>query len=817
MKNGTKRRWIVGVALLCLLVTLGALAVPGLASDPVTVELYRSDLGKEDSLDISVREKEEYGVRFSATAAIERLEVYVKRARFTGGKMQCSLYAWEGNYARTIRSTPLVQAQVDFRAKTWVGIDVPKDQAGSGEWLFVINNVNGTCELQKGKTAKDQVELYFAQQKMSGALATRVRYASTPDNLLGNLSESVVEDRFLAKPDTWVATDGLDRTLPTNVQTGDVREEKFVGMFFWTWHTAFSYKTIGNVTQIMREHPEIINDYTSKLWGNKQTYFWDEPYYGYTDGTDPWVYAKQAEMLADAGVDVIIFDQTNGTEIFKEALFTLLETFSAARANGMRTPQVSFLLPFWDKGWNATQLRQLYDEIFSVGKYQDLWFYWKGKPLVMGYPDDLKKNNETDAEILDFFTFRPGQPLYRVEQTKQGQWGWLSIYPQDVYYNADGTPEQITVGVAQNCNSQNGATTSMNGKGVYGRTWSGKNMAYDSRENAKLYGANFAEQFEYALEVDPEFIFVTGWNEWRADRYESWGGVTNGFPDTFNDEYSRDLEPTKGELKDHYYYQLVSFIRRYKGTSANTPGSSTIIDIYAEEDQWANVGPYFASYSGDTFDRDGKGFDNLTYQDQSGRNDIVGAKLTYDKDYVYFMVETAEDLTPSSDPAWMRLFLDVQGQDLPNWETFDYVINRVNPGEKAIVERSTGGWNWEQVGEAEYTVSGRRLQIKVARSLLGIAGEDNFVLNFKWSDNMQAEGDIMDFYVSGDVAPNGRFKYQYLASGASLQALGGNSGESDGSILTVVFVILCVLLAIGIVACVVLILQKKPPKTNENP
>lgn len=46
--------------------------------------------------------------------------------------------------------------------------------------------------------------------------------------------------------------------------------------------------------------------------------------------------------------------------------------------------------------------------------------------------------------------------------------------------------------------------------------------------------------------------------------------------------------------------------------------------------------------------------------------------------------------------------------------------------------------------------------------MLGIESED-FILNFKWSDNMQTDGDVMDFYVHGDAAPGGRYKYQFAA------------------------------------------------------
>ncbi len=807
------RRIVYAFLLLCAMGTLLVLSVPGLAQNdsPITVDLYRGDLGEGEQLDLSTTEQEVYGIRLHANAALERVEVYVQNVRVAGSRMVFSFYRWESNYAKTVKNDPVYRQQIEgYTRKNWAGTDIPSGTIGEGEWLIVLSDFGGATMLQKCKTKIDDVQLYFAQQEMNGAIMSRVRYASTPDTLFGPLSQSQEEERFLAAPDTWAATDGLGRTLPTNADTGGVRENKFVGMFFWTWHSSFSNTTSANVTEILAEHPDIVHDYTSRYWGGKYSYFWNEPIYGYYDGKDPWVFRRQAELLADAGVDVIIFDQTNGTDTFQEGLTVLLETFAQARADGIRTPQVSFLLPFWDKDSTVVQLRKLYETIFSVGKYQDLWFYWKGKPLVMGYPDKLSPSNEVEAEILDFFTYRPGQPYYKLhEPAAQGQWGWLSLYPQDVYYNEDGTPEQITVGVAQNCNSKDGATTAMNGEGVFGRTYSALLNGYDARENAKLYGANFAEQFEYALEVDPEFIFITGWNEWRAGRYETWGGVENAFPDTFDDTYSRDLEPSKGDLKDHYYYQMVAFIRRYKGTSVNTTGTGGgTIDIHSETDQWESVSPYFASYPGDTFHRDAGGYDQYHYEDQTGRNDIIGAKVTYDEEFVYFLVETAEDLTPSSDPAWMRLFLDVEGQDIPNWETFDYVINRVNPGEKAVVERSTGGWNWEQIGEAEYRVSGCRLQLKVSRELLGITSED-FVLNFKWSDNMQTEGDIMDFYVSGDVAPGGRFKYQFFAG----EVLGSGTDEPV-SLLVWPWVAGGIAALVAVAACILLFLRKKRAKSS---
>ena len=53
------------------------------------------------------------------------------------------------------------------------------------------------------------------------------------------------------------------------------------------------------------------------------------------------------------------------------------------------------------------------------------------------------------------------------------------------------------------------------------------------------------------------------------------------------------------------------------------------------------------------------------------------------------------------------------------------------------------------------------LVVKIPKSYLGITG-DKFTVNFKWNDNMQNDGDVMDFYSNGDTAPGGRFMYSYV-------------------------------------------------------
>ncbi|MPN63029.1 hypothetical protein SDC9_210783 [bioreactor metagenome] len=52
------------------------------------------------------------------------------------------------------------------------------------------------------------------------------------------------------------------------------------------------------------------------------------------------------------------------------------------------------------------------------------------------------------------------------------------------------------------------------------------------------------------------------------------------------------------------------------------------------------------------------------------------------------------------------------------------------------------------------------MEISIPRSALALTNKKlNF--EFKWADNIQEAGDIMDFYLSGDVAPAGRYNFVY--------------------------------------------------------
>ena len=491
---------------------------------------------------------------------------------------------------------------------------------------------------------------------------------------------------------------------------------------------------------------------------------------GYYKTTDPWVLRKHAEMLADAGVDAVFFDCTNGSQTWRESYEALMKTWDQAQKDGVNVPKIAFMLPFAPVQHSLVSLRQLYEEVYEPEFYKNLWFMWEGKPCIMAYPDNLT-DSPKDKAIAVFFTFRPPQAGYYTDgpiATRYDEWSWLQIYPQHGFAKkADGTFEQISVGVAQNTSpDKKGRCGAFNVKDAYGRNFSVL-KGFDPRVDGYLYGWNFQEQWNRALELDPELVFVTGWNEYIAGMHtpaDGWNGFPFSFVDQYNWNCSRDIEPNAGwgDKGDVYYLQLVDNVRKFKGMYRQEKASAPKTIRIGRADGWDDVAPYFASYKGNTMHRRHKGYGGNVYENNSGRNDIVGAKVARDADNVYFYVETADKLTPATDRNWMMLFIDVDRDKTTGWNGYDFIVNRTSPhGKKAVIEKNVGGrWEWEAVGESKFAVNGNKLELAIAKQLMNLTGDD-VDIEFKWNDNMQENGNIMDFYINGDTAPGGRFNYVY--------------------------------------------------------
>ena len=748
------------------------------------------------------------GMRLNVNKPFTGVEFNLATYTATDMEADISVYAWKDTYSATVAAQPLATERILLADNSMQGISFEKLPAG--DYLFLVHNANKAPAVYvysevtgfEGYIYKDgfpasgsvlypDMQVIFAEEAANGDYYSKC--SEPKDTIDGNHTPPpayvIPEDSLIythpVYPDTWVFTDGLGRTSLTYEDVGAPRDNKTVAMFYWTWHIdGFTSNNVVNLQEYCEKYPDALRDFNNEIWKQNETYWWNESIYGFYRGDDPWVLRKQAELLTNAGVDVIFTDNTNGDHTWHNAYNALLKEWDDAMTDGLKTPKLSFMLPFWDQSYTNMQVSSIYQDMFRSGKYPNLWYYLDGKPMIMAIPASFNPNNSPlEKEISNYFTFRAGQPGYVVDHTDYRTWGWLSMYPQATYYASskdknNGIVEQVTVGIAMNHNYKLHELAAMSGDNIAGRSYSSTYPDRYDKEGAEAskWGYNFAEQWNYALEVDPKVVFVTGWNEFRVGRYETWpegspAAVPNAFPDQFNDEFSRDIEPTKGALKDHYYYQLVNFVRQYKGANPiPTPSAKTTIDLSAGQDQWKAVEPYFGAYIGNTEHRDSKGYGDLYYTETSGRNDIIGAQIARDDEYVYFNVECAADITPYTDKLWMTLYID-SDQANQGWETFEYVINKsAASADTVVLEKFTGnGYESTKVADCSYTVDGRYMTVKVAKSDLGLSG-DNYTINFSWTDNVHDEGDyekfsgdIMDFYVSGDVAPGARFKFSYVS------------------------------------------------------
>lgn len=713
----------------------------------------------------------EMAVQFNALVPFSKFHYVAPNLGRSSAKVTVSLYKIAESYEMTRAGAPIAESRFDFADGYMMTLECPNTPAG--EYLAVAHDGElgiGFCGVLENS---EKSRVWMNGVPCDGGMETSIEFDEEAEKYFGELTEIEAlpaespfdtdgeEDNTL--PFTaFSCVDGLGRELPTDISKNDTRKRD-VGIFYWDWAYNYCSSRGINLQKVISEHPEARNEYYSSVWMryNAEVYHWNEPLYGFYDNCDPYVIRRQAQALADAGVDFVVLDCTNGTFVWKKGYEALLNGFEEARKDGVNVPKVVFMLNFAPFRSTWVMARQIYTDIYRKGRYKELWYFRDGKPLLICHNECLITGASLDNEILNFFTFRRNDPLYFTkEPARQDEWGWLSTYPQAKYGTRDGHPEQMTVGVAQNANAYGLVPMNDVRGGVYGRSYTyNKDYSYvyercgipfkvDGRtEDSKLYGLNFAEQWDYVIENDPDIVFVTGYNEWVAGRHKEWQKSPNAFPDEFNDEYSRDVEPSKGELKDHYYNQLIANIRRFKGVSPIAP--TDIKTVYSIDD-WDDI-KGIRYYKGTAPKRDHDGYAGCHYTDDSARNTVVEMKCVYDDENVYFYAECENDISEWGE-AWMNLYIRCDTTKSA-WESFNFVINRT---EKGSIERAAGGgWNWEKIADANVIVEGKRIMITVPRSILGL--DDCVKLDYKWADNTCKDGNVLDFYTTGCVAPGERF------------------------------------------------------------
>lgn len=566
------------------------------------------------------------------------------------------------------------------------------------------------------------------------------------------------------EPMTWSAV-APDGTRLEGYRTE--RKDRFVGMFYFLWHGCHGYDRGANNNDVVaptaadvrspfnNEELYKANPGNPDFGGFGVMHHWGEPYLGYYVSNDRWVIRKHAQMLSEAGVDVLFMDVTNGFH-YMPVVEVLCQVFTDIRKNGGRTPQIAFLL----NSATAGTFKAIYNGLYARKKYQDLWFMWDGKPLVLADPEEFP------AEYAGAFTLRHSWFLYNNSGADKwfgsGEdcWPWGSWYPQ----------KPGTHGGVNECVCVMPATHPHDNLGRSYDPFLKKEPEVKTPEK----GIFFKAEFEHAMELDPKMMFFTGWNEWTAQRQQPQEGVgmIGGkstdfgcfFVDQFNHEYSRDIEPVRGGFGDTYYYMFADMVRKFKGTPEGKAASekNTIV-IDGDCSDWADVTASFADYVGDTEHRDHFGWGRIgQLVNKSGRNDITLCKIANDDSNIYFYAQCNGTITPCSGKNWMNLYITA-GDASSNWEGFNFRVNGISPSSSGTtqVQQCNGGFKWTAKGEVKFKSSGRIIEIAVPLEMLGISNPDDFRIEFKWIDNAAGNGDIQTCLTDGDSAPDGRFRYVY--------------------------------------------------------
>ena len=659
----------------------------------------------------------------------------------------------------------------------------------------------------------------FAQNKVSHPL----------ENIAAVKDESKKDYRDLYA-DTWVATDAIGRTMPGIELAGPVKkdQQRVVGIFYITWHTENNANLkspyAGDVTKVIEGDTSTRLNAKNPNW-KENMYHWGEPEMGYFLSKDEYVIRRDMSMLADAGVDVIILDVTNGVEFWSEweTIFSIMEKMKAA---GNKVPKFCF----WAfNGQVISVVQNLYDKIYKIKRYSDLWFYWDDKPLLLynGSPE-LDANGKgvvnpnphyDDAAVTDINNLHYGDKAYTEkfytsysDEVKNNLtlrtmwWGFYkwagkrfagtednwsfgydlgdsslkALNPDSLVSTHLGKKEEMAVTPAQHPST------------LVGKSWSRKDgepilNEFDlpektyvpwlnkSVENPEGYGIYFQERWDEALKVDPPFLYLNDWNEWTAGKYQPEGNNTFDFMrrknsyffvDQYNAEFNRCVQPMKGGYTDNYYMQMVQNIRRYKGVMA-VPKITGLSKMKVDGSfvDWNSALTEYRDTRGDVFHRSHKGYAGSFYTDSSGRNDIVTGKVAVDKSNLFFYVETDKVLTPSSGNNWMLLLIDADYNSTTGWNGYDFIINKKVIDDKTTTlyryDEHAPGDHWVEAAKIEYRYAGNKLELTVPKALLHLIG-NALKFNFHWSDNADNLTDIISFTTTGDSAPNRRFNYNCI-------------------------------------------------------
>ena len=548
----------------------------------------------------------------------------------------------------------------------------------------------------------------------------------------------------------YAGRDHLGRELVSAAETGGEKGRQ-VGLFYYLWHGQHGTQGPYDVSKIEAADPKAMEKPDSPLWpdpSHTPMLHWGEPLFGYYLSTDEWVLRRHVQMFIDAGIDVLYFDTTNGYHYRKvtEKLFAIMQEF---RDKGYKVPKFFYYMAPARRV--ASNVMDVWENYYSTGRFRDLWFEWDGKPLIVTHSDWMYPQ-----ALLDMFTFR--RPTWGTPSVSN-TWYWAGMPTQNVAVSSAGRREMLPVSVqipyiAMDAppygewkpGQCSGCSEGYWGAPVVGRSWHDGHR--DTRPNATHYGFFFKEQIDWALAKEREDVplaLVCQWNEWLVP-FRTGKLIDHAFArrwlnlqDEYNEEFSRDIEPMKDGYRDAYYFQMMNFVRRWKGLPQPAKGRRRYPAMSPADAGWDSVSPVFKEMTGDCAPRNHPGYDACgIYTNVTAANEFASLRVAVGEDGVIrFLAETVKPVRIVDEKS-MNLFLRVTGKPV---NAMGYTHCLTPKG-------------------ASSETKGCRFVYSVRADELGIDVSKPFSIEFKWSDNRQSD-DPMDFYINGDAAPRGRLNWRF--------------------------------------------------------
>lgn len=632
--------------------------------------------------------------------------------------------------------------------------------------------------------------------------------------------------------DTWVASDALGRKMPTSGEAGFPKTDKprFVSIFYITWHTQdnhsiFKSPYTADVSKILEKDPTARLDGNHPLWTEK-SYHWTEPEMGYFLSQDEYVIRKDLSMLADAGVDVLVLDVTNGISYYPEweVLFT---TMQKMKEEGNKVPQFCF----WAfNGPVITRVQELYEKYYKINRFKDLWFIWDGKPLLL-YNDrpetgagKRKTNynpNYMPAAKTDSTHYYFGNPDYANEfytdYTKEVKrfftlrtmwWGYYEWYGQRFVgsennwsFGYDLGDERVRrmnpdslVSVYKGRKEQAAVTPAQHSSSNVGKSWSRQTLQPQLNEfdrvdsayvpwlgktvqNPEEYGIYFQERWDEALQSDPDMIYINDWNEWTAGKYtpEQLGVAdsTGHYPflnrssnflfvDQYNAEFNRGIQPMKGGATDNYYMQMIQNIRRYKGVRE--------IPLHCGYHSITIDGRFRDWKKVQVEYRDTKG--DVTHREHNGYGGLDYKNTSGRNDIVTGKVAVTKNN--------IAFYVETSNQ-LTSYTDTNWMLLLIdadnNPntgwyGYDYLINKSVANQRMTSLSryEANQWINISTIPYRTVGNEMELMvprrmlglTDDDFTFDFKWTDNASDLSDPISICTNGDTAPNRRFNYRFI-------------------------------------------------------